>query len=38
MAQEMSRQELAAEIARLQDLVAKFQRGGKSDLYQRHGK
>lgn len=37
MAQEMSRQELAAEIARLQDLVAKFQRGEPSDKFEKHG-
>ena len=28
---------LAAEIARLQDLVAKFQRGEPSDKFEKHG-
>lgn len=34
----MTKSEYEAEIARLQDLVAKFQRGGKSDLYRKHDK
>lgn len=33
----MSEAELKAEIARLQDLVAKFQRGEPSDKFQEHG-
>lgn len=32
----MTKAEYEAEIARLQDLVAKFQRGGVSDLYRKH--
>lgn len=34
----MSKKELEAQIARLQDLVAKFQRGGTSTLYEEQGK
>lgn len=33
----MTQAEYKAEIARLQDLVAKFQRGGESDKFAEHG-
>ena len=33
----MSKDEMRAEIARLQDLVAKFQRGEPSDKFEKHG-